>query len=133
MPGLSSQRSLGREEGETAKAAGRIENDELAGNVPAILPTIVKGIRLRGGWITDDWITRENEAFCQRGVSVQIGVLGLHVALRNSRWRQGAGIGRGPLADDVALPLPTHAREISDIHRVAAAFVVHIGENGCHV
>src|SRR5205814_6606618 len=38
-----------------------------------------------------------------------------------------------PLADDITLAFPTHAGDVSSVHRIAATFIVHVGDERIHV
>src|SRR5205814_4006405 len=62
-------------------------------------------------------------------VVVQVLKSGLNVAQRNPRRRQDAPVVLRVLIDDLPLPFPTQAGEISDIHGIAAALVIQVAQD----
>src|SRR5438105_13782795 len=60
---------------------------------------------------------------------IEPGETALEVAQHETRGRQHAPIILGILMNDLPLPLPAQTREVADVDRIAASFVIQIAEN----
>src|SRR5581483_7322600 len=63
-------------------------------------------------------------------VQVQPPKTVLDISHRNPAWRQYAPIVLRVLVDDLPRTLPPETGEITNIHRVASAFVIQVAQNG---
>ena len=117
-------RGQGGQERETGQRARLVHRHEFRAGVERVCPTIVERIRrIRRA------IGRKRERPKLRAVVVQVLKSGLDVAQRNPRRRQDAPVILRVLIDDLPLPFPTQAGEISDVRGIAAALVIQVAQD----
>src|SRR5207237_2798709 len=95
---------------------------------PGITPGSIIGVGGIGGAIGG-----EAEILEFGAVKIEVSKTGGEIADRNARGRQEPSIVNGPLADDVALTLPTDAGDIREIDWIAASFIIHVSDQGIDI